>query len=333
VATLALYNDYSRSEIHDIFGPDETFVPGAGTWGIHGIINIRRRPGDYVFFVSFGQEIAGEPFVESITNDGVLSWQSQPSQNLEESRIRQFIAHDELTNSIYLFLRTRSHTGLPYTYLGRLKYLSHDKESGSPVRMKWQILDWNIGFETLQRIKLVLRTESRVVPPGAPQGQLIQNDPPAPKSLEGQATFIFNSNTLADNSGRESKNKELGDAGEELVVANEKRILAQSGYEDLAKKVRHVAKIEGDGAGYDVLSFTIQGQEKYIEVKTTRGLASSSFFITCNELKTSERLDSDFYVYRVYEYVDTSRSGKYFVIRGNLRDALKLTPTAYRATL
>ena len=71
---LTLYNDYSRREVHDIFAPDDPFTRGAGTWGMHGILRIPRRLGDYVLYVSFGQEVAGEPFVESITRDGVLSW-------------------------------------------------------------------------------------------------------------------------------------------------------------------------------------------------------------------------------------------------------------------
>lgn len=333
IVTLTLYNDYSRSEVHDIFGPDETFISGAGTWGIHGIIRIPRRPGDYVFFVSFGQEIAGKQFIESITQEGVLSWQSQPAQTLNDNRIKQFVLHDELTNSIYLFLRTRSHIGLPYTYLGRLKYLTHDNESESPVHMKWQILDWNISLETLQRINLVLSDGRGAETSASPQGQLIQTDPPAPRSLLGQAAFIFNNSTFPDNSAREANNKELGDAGEELVLNYEKRILTEGGKPHLADRVRHVAREEGDGAGYDVFSLTVDGQEKYIEVKTTRGPAASSFFITSNELKASERLDSDFYVYRVHEYDNHTRSGKYFVLRGNMYHVLNLTPTGYRADL
>ena len=355
MATLTLYNDYSRREVHDIFGTDEPFTTGAGTWGIHGIINIRRRPGDYILYVSFGQEIAGEPFVESITQDGVLSWQSQPTQTLGEERIQRFIAHDELTNSIYLFLRTRSHTGLPYTYLGRLKYLSHDNQSERPVRIKWQILDWHIDRATLQHMALGLRDESgQILDAGSPgqyrlgltsnnisadhipvalQGSLIETDPPVPNLLDGLQPSIFNGNIPADYSGREENNRELGRAGEQLVVRNEKSVLSEQGHEDLAVRVKNVAQDEGDGAGYDVLSFTSEGQEKYIEVKTTRGSASSSFFITINEVRTSERLGHDFYLYRVYEYHDATNSGKFYVLTGDMNQALNLVPRNYRATL
>jgi hypothetical protein len=36
----------------------------------------------------------------------------------------------------------------------------------------------------------------------------------------------------------------------------------------LAAAVRHVAVFEGDGAGYDVASFELDGSERFVEVKT-----------------------------------------------------------------
>jgi hypothetical protein len=40
--------------------------------------------------------------------------------------------------------------------------------------------------------------------------------------------------------------------------------LLNDGLPELAEKVRHVAEVEGDGAGYDIESY---GTRKYIEVK------------------------------------------------------------------
>ena len=53
------YVDYSRESIHNLFSPDTEFRPQRGTWGIHGIVKIPRRPGDFVFFVTFGQSQSG----------------------------------------------------------------------------------------------------------------------------------------------------------------------------------------------------------------------------------------------------------------------------------
>ena len=56
---LNRYADYSRESIHRLFSPDTEFRPQRGTCGIHGIVKIPRRPGDFVFFVIFGQSQTG----------------------------------------------------------------------------------------------------------------------------------------------------------------------------------------------------------------------------------------------------------------------------------
>ena len=126
--SLSQYHDYSREEVHDIFAFGTPFTPQAGTWGLHGIVAIPSRPNDFVFFVTFGQSQGDHVFDEGVTEDGVLSWQSQPRQGFGSEQIQQLIRHDELQNSIVLFLRTNKRH--KYTYLGRLKYLSHFLDTG-----------------------------------------------------------------------------------------------------------------------------------------------------------------------------------------------------------
>ncbi len=115
MAELILYQEYSREEVHGIFSPDTKFTPQTGTWGLHGIVKIPDRDGNFVFFVTYGQSQSSHDFDESVTEDGVLSWQSQPSQDFANKVIKQFINHDETTNNIYLFLRTKA--GRNYSYL------------------------------------------------------------------------------------------------------------------------------------------------------------------------------------------------------------------------
>jgi hypothetical protein len=62
-----------------------------------------------------------------------------------------------------------------------------------------------------------------------------------------------------------------------LVVEHEREQLKMLGRGDLAEKVKHVAIEEGDGAGYDVKSFFVDGRPKYIEVKTTAGPKTADF--------------------------------------------------------
>ncbi|WP_442960185.1 DUF3883 domain-containing protein [Pseudomonas fulva] len=44
---------------------------------------------------------------------------------------------------------------------------------------------------------------------------------------------------------------------------------------------------QGDGAGFDILSFNDQTRHRFIEVKTTNGGLASSFLVSHNELEFS----------------------------------------------
>ncbi len=114
---LKRYHLYSREEVHSIFDREgNPFYPGTGTWGLHGIIRIPNSD-DFVFFVTYGRNISGHQFEEKITEDGILHWQSQPRQKLDDELIQKFINHDHLIDNIYLFLRPKRDG--KYYYLGR----------------------------------------------------------------------------------------------------------------------------------------------------------------------------------------------------------------------
>ncbi|MEP0316412.1 DUF3883 domain-containing protein, partial [Hyphomonas sp.] len=83
-----------------------------------------------------------------------------------------------------------------------------------------------------------------------------------------------------DVAGRDERNRALGHAGEERVFHNEIHVLRQSGREDLARRVRWVSQEDGDGAGYDIASFTSDSRERLIEVKTTNGWERTPFHIS-----------------------------------------------------
>jgi hypothetical protein len=153
---LMLYSEYSRLEVHDIFSPDTRFTQSRGPWGMQGIIEIPNKPGDFVFFVTYGQRQADHTFDEWITKEGVISWQSQPRQSFEDRKIQKLIHHNEKNNTIHLFLRTHRSGG--YFYLGGLKYLSHNPTRENPVYMYWQLSDWPIPTVVLERINLQLQS-------------------------------------------------------------------------------------------------------------------------------------------------------------------------------
>jgi len=329
MALLTLWHDYSREEVHAIFAPNTRFTSRGGTWGLQGIVQVPSRPGDFVFFVTLGKKEVNYTFDEWITEDGVLSWQSQPKQMLRDPQIQQFIEHDELRNSIYLFLRTRE--GVPYTYLGRLSYITHDRQREGPVHFQWQLLDWPPEEGLVERIGLRLVAVS--TPPGSeePPTPGIQEvtDPPKRRPRTGITTHDFQPRK---GSVAASAAQKYGLPGEEIVLAYERVRLSNAKRADLAARVRHVAVEEGDGAGYDVLSYEEDGKELYVEVKTSTGGKESMFFLTSNELAFAERYPDQYAIYRVYAYDPRQRIGKLFVLRGDPKAHVELTPTQFRAT-
>lgn len=113
--------------------------------------------------------------------------------------------------------------------------------------------------------------------------------------------------------------KELGEAGEEFVYQYE-RLQVKKYKIAKNKQVRRVAKLDGDGLGYDILSYDKQGNEIYIEVKTTTGQEDNSIFITSTELEMSEKFPDQYRLYRVYEFDKINMDGKISVRKGSLKD-------------
>jgi hypothetical protein len=332
--TLTLWSDYTRADVHSIFSPDTTFTPQAGTWGLQGMVKIPGRKGDWIFFVTFGQQQGEHAFDESITEEGVLSWQSQPSQGLDDKVIKSLVEHDERVNNIHLFLRTQRKA--KYSYLGKLGYLTHDKNREKPVYFQWQLLNWPIPYEILIRIELaLLHSDSSLDMSNVRERNTLRivAQPSKGKAREGVGTLDFKTRKAPNYAERDHKNRQLGLKGELLVLEQEKRILVEAGRPDLAEMVRHVSVVEGDGAGYDILSYSPNGTFRYLEVKTTKGEATTPFYISPNEIAFSETQAENFFLIRVFEYDVENNVANAFVIQGNLRNNLDLTPTEFRAVL
>ena len=128
---------------------------------------------------------------------------------------------------------------------------------------------------------------------------------------------------------RDLCNRSLGKAGEEFVVDLERRQLTGADRPDLARKVRWVAAEDGDGAGYDVLSFDATGRERLLEVKTTNGSARTPFFLTRNERDLAGERPQDWRIYRVHLF---TKEPRIFTIEPPLEKALNLRPETWRAS-
>jgi len=128
---------------------------------------------------------------------------------------------------------------------------------------------------------------------------------------------------------RDHLNRSLGRAGESFVVDVERQRLAENGRADLVRKVRWVAAEDGDGAGYDVLSFTPTGKERLIEVKTTNGSAHTPFFLTSNERDLSVERPAEWRIYRVHLFAEDPHI---FTIAPPLESTIKLSTHVWRAS-
>lgn len=327
---LELYGKYSRKDVQEIFEPGYQFSRGAGSWGLQGVVSVKDRPNDWVFFVTYGQSQAHHSFEEGITSDGVLTWQSQPSQGLDDRRIQRWINQDPLIDNIYLFLRPRK--GDEYYYLGTLQYLTHDADRERPVWFQFQISEFAPDPRVYEQIKG--HGDAVIAVPGGQEietPQAVEVEPPK-RAARAVSSREFKARKMPDLSDQDERNKSLGLAGEKFVVAKEKERLIAAGLPDLASKVLHSSVIRGDGLGYDVMSFFPDGSRKYIEVKTTRGSKGTGFYLSPNELAFSQSHPESYQLHRVFNFDEKSGTGQFFILSGDVSEQVALTPTNFKAS-
>lgn len=128
----------------------------------------------------------------------------------------------------------------------------------------------------------------------------------------------------------EAANRSLGLAGERLVVELERHRLRRLGLERLARRVEHVAVTQGDGCGFDVLSFHPDGREHFVEVKTTAFAPEVPFFASPAEVRFSERHAPQFSVFRVHSFRQAPR---FFALPGAIGDHCVLDAASFRCRL
>jgi hypothetical protein len=229
-----------------------------------------------------------------------------------------------LITSIFFY---RTTANVDYSFLGKLKYISHDSSREKPVYFQWQILDWNtVNNEEFAFPEKTYKTEELEIK----NTLLLDSAPEYNNERKGITTEEFRGRKGVDYSKQDKSNKKLGLLGEKLVLEFEIKILEENNRYDLAKKVSHHAVTIGDGLGYDILSFDLNGKKKFIEVKTTRGLSKTDFFVTKTELQRS-KAEAEFYLYRVYNFCEKTNSGNLYIKKGVLSDNFDLIPNEYKA--
>lgn len=141
-----------------------------------------------------------------------------------------------------------------------------------------------------------------------PVGQKQENDRPG-----GKKNYIASA----------IRDLEIGEAGEKIVYEHERQKLAEAlrdgKIKELGDKLEWVSRRD-DSAGYDIRSYDTDKKEPmYIEVKTTTGGVNAPFYMSDNEMKVSEKLGDNYYLYRLYSLNEKKPDQvEFFVLQGNI---------------
>jgi hypothetical protein len=254
------------------------------------------------YFAMLGADLSGRPYVKSRHSAALMAQIGRSHRSVEFKHQNVSAVLDELGMPwIPGYKPKQNYQGAIFGAIGR--YLDRHPA----------ILEWACAPQGMP----VLPSSVFVDPP-APEPE----NEPIPEGLRRLVRKY-------DPVERDRRNHQLGKAGEGFVVEVERRRLSEADRPDLARKVRWVAKEDGDGAGYDVLSFDCRGDQQFIEVKTTNGSARTAFFLTHNECNLATERPADWRIYRVHLF---ARDPRIFVIAPPLDGVVKLRPETWRAS-
>lgn len=155
--------------------------------------------------------------------------------------------------------------------------------------------------------------------------QLVEVDPPvmAPPGTGGRGRTTVGVDYLE----RRARSRDVGLKGERLVVEHERAWLLAHDRPDLAALVVHVPSTLGDGAGYDVSSFLLDGSPHHIEVKATRGSITAPFFLSASELRYAREHPEAYSIYRIF---DLGPNPGFYKLTGDMSEILELMPVSYQ---
>jgi hypothetical protein len=254
------------------------------------------------YFDMLGADLAGRPYVKSRHSAALMARIGRTHRSIEFKHQNISAVLDEL--------------GLPWIpgYIPKRNYQ-------------------NAIFDAIDRYlsaNMEIPTWAAVAPIEPTSPSVIFVDPPPPSTTQRAIPPKLRRLVRKfDPVERDHRNRVLGKAGEAFVVNVERKKLAEANRDDLARKVRWISEEEGDGAGYDILSFSLLGRERLIEVKTTNGAARTPFFLSRNEFELAAERSQDWSIYRVHLF---ARQPRIFTILPPLKNAVHLDPETWRAS-
>jgi hypothetical protein len=209
-------------------------------------------------------------------------------------------------------------------------YISGYKPLSNYQSILFDVVQDRLSQDQLFDRSAISAAEQPAVMPLVPDFNFVIESPPLITEVsEPRAAYsVRNKGIQRDYLAREARNRSLGAAGEEFVIAYERSRLQKLGSPRLSEKVEQVSKTQGDGLGFDVLSFELDGRERFIEVKTTAFGKETPFFISRNETDFSAAFADQFHLYRLFEF---RRQPKMFDLSGRIQDRVRLDPISYLA--
>lgn len=261
------------------------------------------------YFAMLGQELAGLSYNKAQRNEALRQHLSNRSSKSVEFK------HQNISAVLL---------GFGETWITGYKPASQFQNSLADAVWRWLNRHPEWGKPTRDRSQLAAAVREGgglwIGPPPT-----MRNEPP-PVHAESLAHLA----RRYDVAERDARNRELGHAGEALVFEHERAALSAAGREDLSRRVRWVAELDGDGAGYDIESFEPGGGPRLVEVKTTNGWDRTPFHISRNELRVADENRQSWVLIRVWNF---AREPRAFSIRPPLETHVELTPTSFLAAL
>ncbi|MEZ8120895.1 DUF3427 domain-containing protein [Vibrio splendidus] len=336
--------DYSNFEIGKQYSKLEAIDLAGATppKQVRDITGITRFKNCVVLFVTLDKEDKEDAhkYKDSFVLSGKqFHWESQNANTPSTPHMEMIINKESVVLFARVHQKIKSKTQ-PFVYIGQLSCIDYSYPVDSkkiPVEVIYQVLDHqHPASSSLGELYSWTSREELEANEKIDISDVVLTETEAPKPStrkKSQKKGTRNTTNKANNwADIDEKNRNLGLAGEELVIAHERQYLISIGLADLADKVVHVAK-KDDYAGYDVKSFDDNGAEKFIEVKTTEKTIGTAFFISRNEVEVSRELDDSYWVYRVYDLNKKTGTAKFYPLNGPIDKHFELTSEIFKAKI
>lgn len=223
----------------------------------------------------------------------------------------------EASQIVGLFNKLYSNKKIPPWNSNKYEKLLHSEKSFESYFDKKEYVNIKIGFPDISKIKvdfIYLKIDK--------------------KGLKKIKRVTKHYPKMVDFKREAARRKRTGDLGEEIVLKKEREVLEKNKKINLSKEVKQISKMD-TSAGYDILSYELSGEEKYIEVKSTSASPRKTltFIITNNEYEKAKKT-KNYYIYIVFN--TTSKNPKIWGLKNPFIGEFKgivLTPIGFQATV